>query len=424
MRTDVTPSPTRAPGTEFNKLWIGYSISRIGSQITLLALPLAAILLLGAGATETGLLVAARTAPIALAGPFIGVCVDRHPRRPVLIATAVGNAIAIGTIPAAAVLGVLSLPQLYAVSLLAGTFSTASQNARSAIIPALVGRARLVRSNARLQASDSVAQVAGPSLGGALVQALTAPIAIAVDAASFLAAAVLVATIRLDERSTPRASRRRFWHEIAEGLSWVRDHQVLMRAVVAIALANIEWFAVQALLVVYATKELALSPALLGISLAAAGPFSVIGAAVVGPLASRWGLGPTMIVALILEAASRLVLPFAAGDEIRAAAVLMFTQALVGLTVPLWSVSFVTLQQAMTPDRLLGRVWSAASLMQWGVAPPAALGAGLLGDAIGLRPTLFIAGAIAVIAVAYIAASPVRSFRSVPQSAVSAQGQA
>lgn len=379
----------------------------------MLALPLAAVLLLGAGATETGLLVAARTAPIVFAGPFIGVWVDRHPRRPLLVASAIGSAIAIGTVPLAALLGVLGLAQLYAVSLIAGTFATASQTARGALVPGLVGRARLVGANARLQASDSIAQVAGPSLGGALVQALTAPIAIAVDAASFLASAALLATIRLDERPVPSASQRRFWHEIGEGLAWVRAQPVLVRAIVAIALANIEWFAVQAVLVVYATKELHLSPALLGISLAAAGPLSVVGAAIAGPTISRWGLGPTMIVALVLEAASRLLLPFAAGDEIAAAAVVAVTQALVGLTVPLWSVSFRTLQQAVTPDRLLGRVWSAASLMQWAVAPPAAIGAGILGDAIGLRPTLFIAGVIAVIAVAYLIASPVRTFRDV-----------
>ena len=416
MHTDVSRSRSAGSDAEFNKLWIGYSISTIGSQVTVLALPLAAVLLFGAGPTETGVLVAARMAPIVLGGPFVGVWVDRHPRRPLLIAAAIGSALAVGSVPVAAFLGVLTLGQLFVVSFIAGTFSTVSQTARGAVLPALVGRARLVTANARLQASDSIAQVAGPSLGGVLVQALTAPIAMGMDAASFLVSAIFVATVRIEESSTAAASRRRLWHEIREGLLWVRDHPTLLRAIVAIALANIEWFAVQAILVVYATKELALSPALLGISLAAAGPFSVLGAAVAGPLTLRWGLGPTMIVALVLEAASRLLLPFAAGSETQAAAVLMFTQALVGLTVPLWSVSFRTLQQAVTPDRLLGRVGSAANVLQFVVAPPAAIGAGLLGDAIGLRPTLFIAGLIAIVAVVYLL--PLRSLRAVP-----AQGQ-
>ncbi len=401
------PSPPR----EFAKLWTAYSISTIGSQVTVLALPLTAVLLLGGGALETSILVAARTLPIVVAGPFIGVWVDRHPRRPVLVASAVGSAVAIGSIPLAAAAGALTLGQLYLVALIAGTFATAALLARGAIVPGLVGRDDLVRANARLQASDSVAQVAGPSLGGALVQALTAPIAMAVDAVSFVASAIILALIRIEERSTPRSERRRFWSEIGEGLAFVRDSPVLVRVIVAIALANIEWFAVQAVLVVYATNDLRLSPAMLGISLAASGPFSVAGAALAGPAISRWGLGPTMIVALVMEAASRLMLPFAGGGELAAAGVLMVTQALVGLTVPLWSVAYRTLQQAITPDRLLGRVASAANLMQWIVAPPAALAAGLLASAIGMRQTLFLAGAIALVAVVSLVASPARTLR-------------
>lgn len=402
-------------GGEFAKLWTGYSISRIGSEVTVLALPLTAVLLLGGGATETGILVAARTLPIVVAGPFLGVWVDRHPRRPLLVASALGSAVAIASIPVAALAGVLTLGQLYAVALIAGTFATASQLARGAILPGLVGRERLVRANARLQSSDAVAQVAGPSLGGALVQALSAPIAMAVDAVSFVASAIVLSAIQLEERPSS-APRRRFWHEIGEGLAWVRESGILMRAIVGIALANIEWFAVQAVLVVYATNDLHLSPAVLGIALAAMGPFSVVGAALAGPVISRWGLGPTMIVALVMEAASRLVLPFAGGGEVQAAAVLMFTQALVGLTVPLWTVAYRTLQQAVTPDRLLGRVAAAANVMQWVVAPPAAVLAGIAATAIGMRQTLFVAGVIALVAVAYLIASPVRSFRSADEA--------
>ena len=399
---------------DFLKLWSGFTIARVGSQITVLALPLTAVLLLGAGATETGLLVAARMAPSLLVGPFIGVWVDRVRRRPILVAADLGSATVIASIPVAAALGALGLAQLYVVAFLAGTFAVATDLARSALLPALVRRDQLVGANSRLQGSDAVAQVAGPSLGGSLVQVLSAPIAMAFDAASFLVSGVLIMAIRASETPHPRELGRSVWHEVTGGLRWVRGHSVLFRSIVAIALANVEWFAVQALLVVYATKELALSPALLGISLAAIGPFSLVGATLAGPLTSRWGLGPVMIVALLLEASSRLLLPFAGGPPIQAAAVLMLTQALVGLTVPLWSVTSRSLQQAVTPDRLLGRVGAASSLVQFGVAPPAALGAGILGDLIGLRPTLFLAGLVAVIAFVYLLASPVRSFRALP----------
>ncbi len=415
MRTDVIAAPS-STAREFAKLWTGYSISSVGSEVTVLALPLTAVLVLGGGASETGMLVALRTLPIVVAGPFLGVWVDRHPRRPILVASAIGSAVAVGSIPVAAFVGALTLGQLYAVALIAGTFATAAHLARAAIVPGLVGRDRLVRANARLQASDAVAQVAGPSVGGALVQALTAPIAMAVDAVSFIASAVLIGLIRIDERSTPVTERRDFGSEIREGLEWVRGSRILMTAIVAIGLANIEWFAVQAVLVVYATNDLGLTPAVLGLSLAAMGPFSVLGAAVAGPAIARWGLGPTMTVALALEAVSRLVLPFAGGGELRAAAVLMITQALVGLTVPLLSVAYRTLQQAVTPDRLLGRVASAANVMQWVVAPPAAIAAGVLASAIGMRQTLFLSGVIALLAVAYLIASPARSFHAVAES--------
>ena len=407
----MTRPPSTWANAEFTKMWIGYSISRIGSEVTVLALPLTAVLLLGAGATETGLLVAARNAPVIL-GLVVGVWVDRHPRRPVLIASPLLNAIAIASIPLAAAIGALSLWQLYVVSLIAGGFGLATGIARNAFLPAVVGRSQLVAANGRLQASDAVAQVAGPSLGGILVQALSAPVAMAVDAVSFLASAISVAAMRVEETVRPKEEHRGMAAEIGEGLRWLRDHPVLLRSVVAITLANVEWFAVQAVLVVYGTRELHLSPTVLGLALAAAGPASVVGAALAVPLIRGIGIGPVMIVGLACEAASRLLLPFAGGDEILAAIVVGITQVLVGITVPLWSISARTLQQAVTPDRLLGRVGSATNFVQFIVAPPAAFAAGILGDSIGLRPTLFVSGAIAVIALIYLL--PLRAVRDVP----------
>lgn len=402
---------------EFLKLWSAYTVSRLGSQITLLALPLTAVLLLGAGATETGLLIAARSAPSIFPGPLLGAWIDRRPRRPVMVAANVGSALVIGSIPVASMLGVLTMWQLYVVSFLAGVFGFAVDLSRSAMLPSLIGRDRLIAANSRMQASGAFAQIAGPSLGGTLVQALSAPIAIAFDAASFLVSAVLLAAIRISETVDPREEGRRLWHDALEGLAFVRRQELLFRSIVAIGLANIEWFAVMALLVVYATDELHMPPALLGIAIAAVGPATLIGAGIAAPLCERFGLGPVMLVALFFETVSRLILPFAAGDEIRVAAIVALTQALVGFTEALWFVSVRTLQQSVTPDRLLGRVGSAVNLVALVVAPPAALLAGLLGDAIGLRPTLLGAGLIAVIAFVYLFASPVRALRAAPVAA-------
>jgi len=410
----AAPTPGLGRNTDFQRLWGGFTIAVVGSQITVLALPLTAVLVLGAGATETGLLVAFRMAPALVVGLFIGAWVDRLPRRPILVASDVGSAIVIGSIPVAAAIGTLSLAQLYVVAFLAGVFAVSTELARSALVPSLVGRAALVAANSRLQASSAVAQVAGPSLGGILVQALTAPIAMLFDAATFLISAALLVRIRAQETIRPRDTGRSIWHEITEGARWMRDHEIVFRCVIAIALANIEWFAVQAILVVYATRELGLPPALLGLSLAAIGPLSLVGATLAGPLTRRWGLGPVMIAALFLETLSRLVLPFAAGPPLQAAAVVMASQALLGLTVPLWTVSSNTLQQAVTPERLLGRVTAATRFISFGVAPPSAFAAGLLADHIGMRVTLFISGLIAAAAFLYLLASPVRRFRHPP----------
>src|SRR5438874_7872861 len=387
-------APPLSRDADFIKLWTGFTIARIGSQITVLALPLTAVLLLGASATETGLLVAAQMLPSIVAGLFIGVWVDRLQRRPIMIWSDIGSAVVIASVPLAAALGALSLAQLYVVSFLGGAFAVSTDLARAAIVPSLVGRTRLVAANSRLQASNAVAQVAGPSLGGILVQALTAPIAMLWDAVGFIASALFIAAIRSPEAPRSREAERSVWHEVTDGLRWVRRQPIVFRCITAIALANIEWFAVQGVLVVYATRELGLSPALLGLSLAAIGPLSLLGAWLAGPLTHRWGLGPVMIAALFLETGSRLVLPFAAGPPLEAAAVVMASQALLGLTVPLWTISSSSLQQAVTPERLLGRVTAATRFISFGVAPPSAFAAGLLADHIGMRVTLFISGVI------------------------------
>src|SRR5256885_15158963 len=395
-------APPLSGNGDFVKLWTGFTIARVGSQITVLGLRWTAVLLLGAGATEAGLVVAAQMLPSIVAGLFIGVWVDRLPRRPIMVWSDIGSAIVIASVPLAAAVSALSLTQLYVVSFLGGLFAVSTDLARAAIVPSLVGRNRLVAANSRLQASSAVAQVAGPSLGGILVQALTAPIAMLWDAVGFIVSAVFIATIRSQESPRAREAERSVWHEITAGLRWVRGQPIVFRCITAIALANIEWFAVQGVLVVYATRELGLSPALLGVSLAAIGPLSLLGAGLAGPLTARWGLGPVMIAALFLETLSRLLLPFASGTPVQAATVLGVSQALLGLTVPLWTVSSASLIQALTPDGLLGRVSSATRFIGFVVAPPAAFGAGIVGGLVGLRPPPFPSSGIAAIHFTYL----------------------
>jgi len=271
----------RLPG-DFEKLWAGVTISAVGSQVTVLAVPLTAVLLLGAGPVETGVLIAARMAPMVLFGLFVGVWVDRLPRRPILVAADLSSLVVIGSVPVATLFGALHLGQLYAVAFVAGALSITSQLACSALVPTLVGREALVVANSRLEASYSVAQVAGPSLGGLLVQAISAPFALVADAASFLLSALLIWRIRAIEQPPLQTTRRNARQDIIEGLKAVRNDPVIFPLTVSIAAANAEWFAVQGLFVPYASSGLGLPPAALGLVLAVLGPASFLGATLVG----------------------------------------------------------------------------------------------------------------------------------------------
>ncbi len=403
----------RLPG-DFEKLWAGVTISAVGSQVTSLAVPLTAVLLLGAGPVETGVLIAARMAPMVLFGLFVGVWVDRLPRRPILVAADLSSLVVIGSVPVAALFGVLHLGQLYAVAFIAGALSITSQLARSALVPTLVGREALVAANSRLEASYSVAQVAGPSLGGLLVQAISAPFALVVDAASFLLSALLIWRIRAIEQPPLLTTRRNARRDIIEGLKAVRQDLVIFPLTVSIAVANVEWFAVQGLFVPYASSELGLPPPALGLVLAVLGPASFLGATLVGPISRRWGVGPTMLAALLLESISRLLLALAPSSLLAAVATLALSQALVGFVLPLWDVNSLTLRQLRTPDRLLGRVNAAANVVAFSMAPIGALLGGWLGSVAGPRTAILAAGLLTMLAFVYLLGSPIRQLRARP----------
>jgi predicted MFS family arabinose efflux permease len=392
---------------EFLKLWVGNSISSVGSQVTLLAVPLAAVLIFNAGPAETGMLTAAGVAPNVLVGLFAGAWIDRAPRRPIRVAADLGNALVIATIPAAAVLGVLSLQHLYIATFLAGCCTVFSRLSASAMLPALVGRENLLEANGKLIMSFSVAQIAGPSLAGVLVQALSAPLALLADAASFVVSAVCVWRVRLAELRAPVEDRKSIWHEVVQGLVWLRDEPILFRLTLSIGLANLAWYGVQAVIVVYATRDLDLSPALLGLSLAATGPASLVGAFVAAPMARRFGVGPTMVASLTGEAASRVVLLAAGGPPLVAALWIGLAQVLFGFIAPLWDVNANSLRQAATPERLLGRVSAASTFVSVGMAPIGALLAGSIGEVAGLRAALLETAIVTLIALAVLVRSAV-----------------
>lgn len=395
---------------EFLKLWLGSSVSGTGSQVTVLALPLTAVLIFGAGPAETGLLTAANTAPMVLFSLIAGAWVDRLPRRRIRIVTDVLSALIIASVPVMALLGVLKLEYLYVVTFLAGTCTVWSRLSVSAMLPTLVGKEHLIEANTRIIASISVAQIAGPSLAGVLVQFLSAPLALAADAVTFVFSAICVWRVNVHEAVA--TERKAIWHEVLDGFRWLLRASILFRLTISIGLANLAWFGVQAIIVVYGTRDLNLSPALLGAALGLTGPATLVGALLAGRLAKRYGLGPVLVASLSGEAASRVLLVLAGGPPLLAAATLGLSQLLFGFIAPLWDVNASSLRQSATPQPLLGRVTAANTFVGVGMAPIGALLAGWIGESVGLRAALLFTMLVTLFAVAVLVRSPVPRLRS------------
>jgi hypothetical protein len=270
---------------------------------------------------------------------------------------------------------------------------------------------RVLEANSRLQLSRSVAQVAGPSLGGVLVQVVTAPLAMAVDALSFVVSAGFTWRIDVTEVSRAGAERGTIWREMLEGLRWVTAHPIIFRLMTSIALANFAWFGEQAVLVpfAYARARVGAGSAWHGAGRRWAGECA--GALLVGRTTRHWGLGATMLAAVFLQGTSRLLPAFAVGPPWVAAGVLMLAQGLFGFVIPLWDVNSMSLRQTLTPEPLLGCVNASALLVAFSMAPLGALVGGWLGSNIGPRLTFVSMALVTFGAFVLLLRSPVAGLR-------------
>jgi MFS family permease len=401
---------------DFVKLWAGHTISRFGSEVSQLAIPLTAALVLNASAFQMGLLGTFEFAPFLLLSLFAGVWVDRLRRKPILIVADIGRAVLLGSIPLAAVLGVLRIEQLYVVGLGTGVLTVFFDVADQSYLPALVSREHLVEGNSKLEMSRSIAQIAGPGIGGALVQLVTAPLAILVDAASFLASAVCIFVIRAPEPAPVRHAEGAgsIWAELREGLAVVLCNPLLRSIAGCTGTSNLFSNGMMAVYVLYATRELGIGPAVLGIIFAAAGPGALLGAVLAGRVANRFGLGATIIGASFLGGFANLFVPLASGPDFAVAGVLVGAAFVGGIANPVYNINQVSLRQAITPDRLQGRMNASMRFIVWGTIPIGALLGGALGDAIGLRPTLTLMVACYLLAPLWVLFSPVRQLKEQP----------
>ena len=401
---------------DFLKLWAGQSVSLFGSQVTRLALPLAAVLTLHAGAAQMGLLGAALLTPYLVFGLFAGVLVDRLRRRPILIAADVGRAALLAVIPVLAISGRLRIEHLYAIGFLFGTLEVFFEVAYQSFVPRIVERDQLTQANSRLQLSDSAAQVAGPGLAGALVQLLTAPVAIIVDAASFVVSAITLVLIRTSEAPHSSVHRPGAWAELREGLVLVVG-QPWLRAIAGCT-ATLNFFAnlLMTVYILYATSSLGLPPALIGAIFAVGGVSTIFGTMLAGPVARRLGIGRALLGASLVIGIAGLLIPIAGGPGPVAIALLIGTQVLWGLSRPVFDINQLSLRQAITTDRFQGRVNATMLFIVWGVIPFGSLLGGALGSTIGLRGTIVVGASGMLLAVLWMIFSPIRHLRTLPRA--------
>ena len=391
------------------KLWVGQTISEVGSRLTRDGIPYTAVLVLNAPASQMGFLSAVGAASVLLFGLLAGVWVDRFRRRPIMIGADLARAVILASIPIAAFAHRLSMAQLYVVIALAGFCSVFFDVAYQSYMPSLVERENLLEGNSKLAMSASAAEIAGPSLTGILVQLITAPIAILFDAVSFLISAASVILIRKPEPpyQAPATAPHIKTHAIA-GLRFVFAHPLLrpLACFSITAFLSLGFFG--PLYVLYAIRELHIAPAELGIAIGMGGAGSLIGATFAAAIGRRFGLGHTFIGSALVMAAAYTLVPLAHGLRPLPLVFLMVQQLFGDCALTVFMINELTLRQSAAPEEMLGRVNAAMQLMTRGVLPLSAIAAGFLAAAIGIRPTLTIAVSGVLAAGLWLVASPLR----------------
>ncbi len=380
---------------DFLKLWSAQTTSVFGSQIASLAYPLTAILVLQATTFQVGLLQATGTASGALLGLFAGVIVDRVSRKPLLIIANLGRAILAFSIPLAAVFGLLRIEQLYLVSFVSGAFTIVSDVAGMAFLPSLLEKEELVEGNSKFGTTESAAMIAGPSLSGAFVQILSAPLVIFIDAISFLFSAAFIWQIRVPEIFIEK-EKRGIWTEIGEGLRFVYGDKILRPLAESVALYFLFRQIVLTLFTLYAVRELHFEPFLLGVIFSALGFGFLCGALTVKPITKRFGVGRTMIGANFVNIVAIALIPLASGSTFLLAALFVISHFLHAFGVQINGINLMSLRQSITPNHLQGRMNASFRFVNVGMMMLGALIAGFSGELIGLRETLAI-GAIGML---------------------------
>jgi MFS family permease len=398
---------------DFLWLWSSQTVSQFGSQVSALALPLVAIVILRESAFEVAMLGMVEFLPFLLFALPAGVWVDRLRRRPILIVSDIVRALALASVPIAYWLDGLTIWQLYAVGFVVGVGTVFFDVAYQSFLPTVVARDELSEGNSKLEVSRSAAQLGGPGLAGVLIGVVTAPVAVLADAISFVVSGLLVGRIRSVEREPTREERRSLLSELWEGLRYVLTHEYVRGMAASVAIFNFFGNVGGAILLVYLVRDLGMSATTIGLVFGLGNLGFLAGAFVAKRVETRLGVGRTIVGSMALSPFGLLLVPLATRET--AVPLLVTSGAIVGFAVVLYNVSAISLMQAITPDRLLGRMNASRRFVVWGVIPLGSLVGGVLASTIGLRPTLFVGAIGASLAVLPLLFSPVRSLQRVPE---------
>lgn len=397
---------------DFLRLWSAQTVSRFGSQISGLALPFVAILVLRSSTFEVAALGVVEFVPFIVFSLPAGVWVDRLRRRPILIAADWGRAAALASIPGAYAAGVLTLGQLYVVAFVTGVLTVFFDVAYQSYLPSIVERDELSEGNSKLEVSSASAQVAGPGLAGVLVAALRAPYAILADAISFVISALCLTAIGREEAAPDRTSTRQrsMRVEIGEGLGYVLRHPLMRPMMLWVAANNFFTSMSGAILLVFAVRTLHLAPRTIGLIFSLASIGTLAGALLGARIARALGIGRTLISLAFVGGAAWVFVPLARGGV--AIPFLVLAQLIFGFCAVAANITGISLLQAITPGRLLGRMNASRRFVVWGVMPFGGLLGGALGTGVGLRNALWIGAAGTAVTFLPLLFSPLRDVRT------------
>lgn len=396
---------------DFCVFWLSHTATQFGTQVALLGLPLVASLTLAATPLQMGVLGALEYAPFLLIGLFAGVWVDRSRRRPVLFVSNMCRALLLALIPVVSFLGILRMEWLFLIAFLTGVCTVFFDIAYQSYLPSLVSREQIVRTNSLLESSRSAAQMAGPGLSGAIIQLVTAPVAMLVTSLSFFLSALSLLFIQKEESIAARPEKSRsLWQDIREGLQLSFTDPLLFGVIRCSAIFNFSWNVMFSVYVLYALSSLHISSGWLGLVYGGMGVGFFLGALLVHKAIRRFGMGRVIVGSAMIASCGGPFAPFATGSAGSAALWLMSGQFFFGLGMSMWSISTLSLRQSLVPAHLQGRVNATVRFVAWGAYPLGSLAGGVIGDLFGMRIALVVGSIGLLSAVLTLFFTPFLSF--------------